>query len=147
MVSSAVKPVWSLLLMPMKLNPFRIPELRDLPDTVSRQEVVRSVKRRMWWRILLVDWFFCVALAVAAIIMMIIQPASVLSWIWVIFAAFAVPSFVYHRRPVRRIQIREIMRTEHQIPICVNCGYQVASMETQTCPECGKPVDGKKRAK
>ena len=36
----------SVYTMPMKLNPFRIPELRDLPGTVSRQEVLASAKGR-----------------------------------------------------------------------------------------------------
>ena len=147
MVSSAVKPVRSLLFMPMRLNPFRIPELRDLPETVSRQEVVRSVKKRLRWRILLADWLPVVGGSAWLIIMMSFGAMSELVWLMLACFAAWLAFYIRRQRQVRRIQIRSLMRKEHQIPICVRCGYRAASMHTETCSECGKPVEGSLRAK
>lgn len=130
--------------MAMKINPFRyskLPELRDLPETVSHQEVVRSVKKRLRWRILLADWLPVVGGLVWLIIMMSFGAMSELVWLMLACFATWLAFYIRRQRQVRRIQIRSLMRKEHQIPICVRCGYHAASIETQTCPECGHFAD------
>ena len=124
--------------MAMKLNPFSFPELRDLPETVSRQEVVRSVKRRVRWWVLK----NCVStlLLLAFPIFMIGDFFGV--WSWIVIALFVLGGFVawWAARGITKVRLRQVLRNEHQIPICVNCGYVGVSMDTQICSECGKEV-------
>ena len=126
--------------MAMKLNLFRIPELRDLPDTVSRKEVVRSFNKKMWWRILL-DWsWLALFLLPLPILLAIYDGLTVSFWLWIAMAVILLLVKIPNDRYERRIKIRKILRTEHQVPICLCCGYLGVSMETQICSECGKAV-------
>ena len=128
----------------MRLNPFRIPELRDLPDTVSRKEVVRSVKKRLVWQIRL-EYLALLGMASYPIIFVIggmIYGFGV--WDGIVIALLGIFAFgmILFARYERRIKIRKILRTEHEVPICLCCGYLGVSMDTQICSECGKPVEG-----
>ena len=148
MVSTAITSVGSVLLMPMKLNPFSNPQLDDLPETVSRQEVLASAKRRKPFSFLL-PYGVLVLLGFLLIKFVI--------WLNLGFGvgelirtgclAIFFLAIIYLIRAENQKFIRSIMRQYYQVPICVRCGYQAASMETQTCPECGKAVEGSLRAK
>ena len=134
--------------MAMKLNLFSIPELRDLPDTVSRKEVVRSSNKGMWWRILKdPGWWWMVSLLWPIILLTIYGGLPVLSWLLIAMVVICPLVKILCDRDERRRRIREILRTEHQVPICLRCGYLGVSMETQACPECGKAVDLMSREK
>ena len=128
--------------MAMKLNPFSNPQLDDLPDTVSRKEVVRSSNKGMWWRILR-DWWWMVSSLLTIIVLTIYGDLPVLSWLLIAMVVIFPPIMILCDRDERRRRIREILRTEHQVPICLCCGYLGASMDTQICSECGKPVEGR----
>ena len=142
--------------MPMKLNPFSNPQLDDLPETVSRQDVLASAKRRKPFSFLL-PYVLLVSfgLTMFPLVMLIVDGPLVdaLGWrfitmmfLMVFLAQWPLALVIYTIRAGNQKIIRSIMRQYYQVPICVRCGYQAASMETQTCPECGKPVDGKKKA-
>ena len=147
MVSAAIKSVCYNVLMPMKLNPFSNPQLDDLPETVSRQEVLASAKRRKPFSFLL-PYGFVVWSGLIMIPVVLLIVYGQFGWrdITMVFLALWPLTFIYTIRAANQKFIRSIMRQYYQVPICVRCGYQAASMETQTCPECGKPVEGKKKA-
>ena len=134
--------------MPMKLNPFSNPQLDDLPETVSRQDVLASAKRRKPVSFLL-PYGFVVWSGLIMIPVVLLIVYGQFSWrdITMVFLSLWPLTFIYTIRAANQRIIRSIMRQYYQVPICVDCGYHAASMETQTCPECGKPIEGSLRAK
>ena len=135
--------------MPMKLNPFRVDELRLLPTRKMRQQVKRQ-NRKMMVGFVVASSLLLVIIAGVAFVLTSPFNSTYLTIYLSIGLAFLVYSLIwkaiYHGSYAYRRKVRADIR-KLGIPICVRCGYRAASMHTETCSECGKPVEGKKKAK
>ena len=133
--------------MPMKLNPFRVDELRLLPTRKMRQQVKRQNRQ------IIVEFFVTapvLLVVIAGVAFVLTSPfnSTYLTIVNAITIALLVCCLIwgaiYHGPYAYRRKVRADIR-KLGVPICVRCGYRAANMHTETCPECGKPVEGKKK--
>jgi predicted RNA-binding Zn-ribbon protein involved in translation (DUF1610 family) len=127
----------------MKLNPFRVDELRLLPTRKMRQQVKRQNRQIM-------VGFFVVAsvllVVIAGVAFLLTSPVkstyeTIVDAIMIaLLVCCLIWGAIYHGPYAYRRKVRADIR-KLGIPICVRCGYRAASMHTETCSECGKAVE------
>ena len=124
----------------MKIPLLHVPELDLLPDQKAR----KAIEQRCIWRLLqaLLQIFIAPLMLLVCVLLFIVSDPTPTfdTSIFVVFglAFLAVPfgflALLRYRKFIRA-RIREF-----DIPICVHCGYQALTMETEICTECGKTV-------
>jgi hypothetical protein len=68
------------------------------------------------------------AIALATAIACAACVAAIYYWCWVV-----------RTRGQLRIYFERVARTE-SLPMCLNCGYNLAGIQGQVCPECGRQI-------
>lgn len=115
--------------------------IRSFPelDHLTEQQKSTLLKQFVGWRLLTKQIARCLLFGVVA-------TALVASFSW-LFAfpvgiAVALAIYLFEIGCVRvdlQTQIIEAYRGS-QLPICLNCGYDLREIKTKQCPECGKGV-------
>ncbi len=119
--------------------------IRSLPelDHLTGEQRSALLKRCVGWWFMCRQVIFCLLIGIAVtgclgsqLHIAIAAPIGLL----IVMAAY---QFDIHRTRVDiQMQIIEMYRGQ-QLPICLNCGYDLRSIEVSQCPECGAAVRAK----
>ena len=124
----------------MKIPLLYVPELDLLPDQKAR----KAIEHRCMGRLLqsLLGIFLAPLMLIVCVLLFIVSDPTPTfdTSVFVIFGlAFLAVPFGFLGAMKYRKFVRARIR-EFDIPICVHCGYQALTMETEICTECGKTV-------
>ena len=130
--------------MPSRIDRLLVPELRYLKtaeeQSLAYKKALSRFHGRAWLAILLGLMFFTSTILreVAAL------PVR---WLMTTISLTVTFSLAAIGLPIFRSKLRKALRQEltqaHQIPICIDCGYDLRGQTAPKCPECGTPFDAR----